>query len=67
MAFWKVNLRHTIRQSIEHYNTERRHRARCNLPLSLARPPDDHSLSMRRGGVSQKRWNGSSKHYRWVA
>jgi putative transposase len=63
VVFGEDHLRHIVSQYVEHYNEERPHQARDNLPLGV-RPADiGEAPSPPRAITCQSRLGGLLKHY----
>jgi putative transposase len=63
IVFGEDHLRYIIAEYVEHYNQERPHQARDNLPLCAAKPPDGVSFLAPSAIACHERLGGLLKHY----
>jgi putative transposase len=63
VVFGEDHLRHIIAEYLAHYNEERPHQARDNLPLSMANPPEENPLPAPSAITCHERLGGLLKHY----
>ena len=61
------HLDHIVREYVEHYNTERPHQGRGNLPLGMREPPTDTSPIDPGTVVCRGRLGGLLRHYERLA
>ena len=57
------HLDHIVREYVEHYNTERPHQGRGNLPLGMREPPPDSKTIDPQSVACRDRLGGLLRHY----